>query len=495
MLREFPAAPPQAGVSTLGTARRVLSEMGSIRRTLLWGTLITLIVVLGGAGWIGFKAGRDEAEELFDARLATSARVLDILIARQVETTTIEQPIVIDLPAPLKDPTADPDESTPLGHYYETSIAFQIWSDGEPGAVPRLLARSASAPDEPFAPLVAGWSDRTLGERNWRVFVLASGRSWVAVAERDDARSELTQKLAYAATTPLLIGGTILLALLSLLIRYGLAPLSELARRLEARKPDALLPVELERAPAEIVPVVAALNGLLARTREAFERERRFIDAAAHELRTPLAALKIHAQNAAAAQDEAARRNSLARMLDGLDRTTHLASQMLAYSRITGPAAQPVRQSVSLRAIVADALEQTRPAIADKDQSIVLDAGARGEAYAISGDPPQLASLVRNLIDNASQYSPAGAQITVRLSRGHGHAIRLEVTDSGPGIPPELRERVFESYFRIPGSPGAGSGLGLAIVREIALRHGGRIDIDAGDEGRGTRVGVTFASS
>jgi two-component system sensor histidine kinase QseC len=466
--------------------------MRSIRGLLLWGTFITLIVVLGGSGWLGFKAGRDEAEELFDARLATSARVLDILVARQIEIATVDDPIVIDIPSPLKDPLADPDESTPLGHYYETSIAFQVWNGGESATRPKLVARSASAPIEPFAPLQPGWSDRTLDGRIWRVFVLATGHSWVAVAERDDARSELTQKLAFAATTPLLVGGPVLLALLSLLIRYGLAPLSELARRLETRKPDALLPLQLERAPDEVIPVVAALNGLLGRTREAFERERRFIDAAAHELRTPLAALKIHAQNAAAAQDEQSRRTSMARMLDGLDRTTHLASQMLAYSRITGPVAKPAEQQLSLRTIVGEALDQMRHAAGTKDQQIIFDGGEEGDAYALRGDPAQLASMVRNLVDNASQYSPPGSAIRVRLSRGLDRSIHFEVIDSGPGIPPELRERVFESYFRIPGSAGSGSGLGLAIVREIAHRHGGRVGIDSPEQGGGTRVHMIF---
>lgn len=469
--------------------------MGSIRRTLLWGTFITLSVVLGAAGWLGFEAGRDEGEELFDARLATSARVLDTLVTRQVETSSMGEPFVIDLPAPLKDPFAEPDDPTPLGHYYETSIAFQIWRDGDAGESPRLVARSASAPEQAFAPLEPGWSDRTLAERNWRVFVLASGHSWVVVAERDDARRELTEKLAFAATTPLLSGALIVLVLLSLLIRYGLAPLSELAHRLESRQPDALLPVQLDRAPEEIVPVVASLNGLLGRTREAFERERRFIDAAAHELRTPLAALKVHAQNAAADPDEKSRRKSMARMLDGLDRTTRLANQMLAYSRVTVPAARPVEDEVSLRGVAGEAIDQMRHALGSKNQEILFEVDPLEDPCPIVGDAPQLVGLARNLLENASQYSGVGSVVTVRLHRASDGGICLEVLDNGPGIPIELRERVFESYYRIPGSTGGGSGLGLSIVREIARRHGGHVSIDAPAQGCGTRVRITFEPS
>ena len=467
----------------------------SIRTTLLWGTFLTLIAVLGCAGWLGFKGGREEAEELFDARLATSARVLESLIARHLETVNGGEPIVIELPQPLEDQSGHPDHESPLGHYYETRIAFQVWRPAAGDAPPRLLARSASAPGVPFAALAPGFFDSEVGARTWRVFVLSSHSAWIEVAELDEARRELAEKLAFAATAPLLIGAPLLLALLSLLVRYGLSPLSELASRLEARKPDALEPLALKREPREIAPVVRALNGLLGRMREALEHERRFIDAAAHELRTPLAALKIHAQNAVAAEDEQARRSSLSRMLDGLDRTTRLASQMLAYSRITGPAPQLAGRQFSLRKVVAEEVEQMRDRLARKQQPIGFVANPADEPFMLTGDAQQLAGLVRNLLDNACQYSPAGTRVEVTLARDAQQSIRLAVTDGGPGIAPELRNRVFESYYRIPGSPGGGSGLGLAIVREIAARHGGRVEIGDGAGAAdqiGTRVSVTF---
>jgi two-component system sensor histidine kinase QseC len=252
---------------------------------LLGGSIAVLVAVLGAAAWMGFEGSQDEAEELFDARLATSARVLATLVAAQPPAGAA--PIVVSLPAPLE--AAAHDEAGPLGHYYETKIAFQVL-DGEG----RVLMRSAVAPEEPYAPLVPGFST----QRSWRVFTLRSGSRWVQAAERDDVRGELSWKLATAAVAPLIAGIALLLVLMALLLRYGLAPLRELARRIARREPGSLEPVTLARTTAEIEPVLHALNGLLERVQAAMARERRFTADAAHELRTPLAALKIHAQNA-----------------------------------------------------------------------------------------------------------------------------------------------------------------------------------------------------
>ena len=234
----------------------------SIRALLLAGTSATLLIVLGAAAWISFSGAEEEAQELFDARLATSARVLEALVARQVEKATLAAPIVIALPGPLE--SASHDTPGPLGHYYETKIAFQVRD-----VTGRLLARSASAPEAPFAPLDGGFATRALAGEDWRVFTLRSGDAWVQVAEKDDVRGELAEKLAFAAAAPLLAGIVLLLLALGLLIRYGLAPLSALARQVAARRPGSGAPFELARTPAEIAPLIDALNGLLGRVRDA----------------------------------------------------------------------------------------------------------------------------------------------------------------------------------------------------------------------------------
>jgi two-component system sensor histidine kinase QseC len=457
----------------------------SIRAVLLAGTIATLLVVLGVAAWMSFEGSEEEAQELFDARLATSARVLEAFLARQVEHATVAAPIVIQLPAPIE--AAEHDALRTEGHYYETKIAFQVWSGDR-----RLLVRSASAPDTPFAPLAAGYSDQAYESVKWRVFTLPSGSLWIQVAERSDIRTELSEKLAYAAAEPLVIGIPVLLLLLGLLIGYGLAPLGKLAQQIETRQADALTPVSLPRVPAEIAPVLDALNGLLGRLTSALERERRFTADAAHELRTPLAGLKVHAQNAARAGSPAERQASLDRMLVALDRTIHLAEQMLAYNRASASAAQPERKPVSLRQLAGEAVETLQPRIGARRLKVTVVCTPADGPAAVQGDRQKLASLVGNLLDNAARYAPDGSAIDVVL-RAERDTVTLEVSDEGPGIPEELRARVFESYYRIPGSTGGGSGLGLAIVREVARAHGARVEIREGRGGTGTAVVVTFA--
>jgi two-component system sensor histidine kinase QseC len=316
------------------------------------------------------------------------------------------------------------------------------------------------------------------------VFALQSGGRWIQAAERDDVRGEMSLKIALAAVTPLIAGIPLLLLLLVLLMRYGLRPLAELAGRIARRQPGTLAPVELSRTPREIVPVVQALNGLLA-------RERRFTADAAHELRTPLAGLKIHAQNAARAASAEERKASLARVLAGVERTVRLAEQMLAYSRATASRAAPAAERVSLRQVVDDALQDALPQLRERALKVALETDPPLADMAVHGDRDKLASLVRNLLDIAGRHAPAGSTLRIELRAGDA-GITLAVADAGPGIPPALRERVFESYYRIPGSPGDGSGLGLAIVREIAAQHGATVALAEGDGGRGTRVTVTF---
>jgi len=482
----------------------------SIRLLLLAGSAVILLGVLGSTVWLAVVAGRDEADELFDARLATSARVLDSLMARQIEHATLNAPLVMDLPAPIRDGARAHDRAldagantsfswrlqdwlfghhdveSSLGHEYETHIAYQIWSEAADEGAATLLARSSSAPAEPFAPLRKGFSDHTLEDGLWRVFVLHSGDVWIQVAERADAREELSAKLGWATGAPLLIGLLIVLLLTGLLIGYGLAPLSELAERISARRPQDDEPLSLTRVPGEIEPVLSALNGLFGRVRSTLERERRFIDSAAHELRTPLAALKIHAQNARRAEDAAQRDASLDQLLAGVSRSVHLAEQMLAHSRA---GRQTDCVPVSLRDVTRDAVAQRRPGCDASGHPLELD--LCDPPCMLLADATGLSSMVGNLIDNAQRYAPSGSAIQVALAARDGQAV-LSVSDAGPGIPAELRERVFEPYYRIPGSAGSGSGLGLAIVREVVERLGGQIALLDGEGGHGMRVELTI---
>jgi two-component system, OmpR family, sensor histidine kinase QseC len=456
----------------------------SIRARLLFAIFAALVVILGSTAWWSYEVTRHESEELFGARLATSARVLDALVARQVERATISHPLVVELPKELEH--AGDDQGSALGHPYETKIAFQIWRDDG-----MLLLRSASAPVRPFSPNVAGFSLERIDGELYHVFVLQSGTTWIQVAEKDEVRGELIRELGAAVMTPLVTGAVLLLLLVHLLVFYGLRPLRQLTTQIERRQPDALAPFELAAAPLEVAPVVRALNDLLERVRQAFEHERRFTDAAAHELRTPIAALKIHAENVARARNEAERRHSLARLAQALERTSRLAAQMLAYSRAQNASAPPQREAVRLMDVVREATTAAEPATRSRDQHLRVVEPPPGEEARIDADSCEIQRLIVNLLDNASRYAPQHSTIEVAV-RADESGVILSVSNEGPAIPAELRERVFDAYYRIPGSPSDGSGLGLAIVREIALRHGAAVRLTPLRGAHGTRVSVCF---
>ena len=271
---------------------------------------------------------------------------------------------------------------------------------------------------------------------------------------------------------------------------YGLAPLRQLAANIQNREPESLGSIELEAVPTEVRGVVRALNDLLRRVALAFERERRFTDAAAHELRTPIAALKIHAENVARAANGRERAHSMDRLMQALERTANLADQMLAYSRAQNAADNAPRMPVDLRAVVRDAVMQLEPVRVRKSQRVSVKADGTDDAR-IMGDPTKIRRLVLNLLDNASRYAPEHSTIEVGLAN-ESELVTLSVSNDGPAIPLELRERVFEPYYRVPGSGSEGSGLGLAIVKEVAAQHGASISLDSLDESSGTVLTVSF---
>jgi two-component system sensor histidine kinase QseC len=196
----------------------------------------------------------------------------------------------------------------------------------------------------------------------------------------------------------------------------------------------------------------------------------------------------VHAQNAARASSPAEREASLARMLQGLERTVCLAEQMLAYSRAAAPGEPARRERVALKALAQEAAESVQARAQERRCTIEVAADAD---LAVTGERQKLLSLATNLLDNAVRYGPEGGRVRLELRRDRGAAV-LAVSDEGPGIAPELRQRVFASYYRVPGAAGGGSGLGLAIVKEVAEAHGAQVAIEAGPRDRGTRVVVRF---
>jgi len=267
----------------------------------------------------------------------------------------------------------------------------------------------------------------------------------------------------------------------------GLAPLIGLARSLAARGPRALEALPETGLPDEVRPLVAALNDLFARLDRALDRERAFIADAAHELRTPLTAVALQLQVLERVAAGPEREEALTRLKAGVQRSTRLVQQLLDLARQDDAAVRPATR-VDLAAVAREVVVEQAP----HAEARGIDLGLDASAASVDGDPEGLRVALGNLVDNAIRYTPAGGKVDVRV-RTEGDAAIAEVLDTGPGIPPEERERVLDRFHRSAGAPGSGGGLGLAIVREIATRHGAAIELRDREGGPGLCARVRFA--
>lgn len=452
----------------------------SIRQRLLMGILISMLFISGGMGlWSKFVADH-ESEEIFSARLATSARVLESLVARQLEKATITSPIIINLPQELEDRDGASEVS---GHPYESKIAFQVWRDDG-----TLLAKSGSAPNEPLGSFKPGFTKHQLNDELWHVFTLRSGQVSVLAAEKNDVREEMANDLGVAILTPLIVGALLLLIVVNTIAYTNLRPLQILADLLSKREPRSVAPIELSETPSELQPVIQELNHLLERVRDTVKREQGFIDAAAHEIRTPIAALQIHIQNALTARNDEERQKSLEEALKGLRRTTRLAEQLLTFSRVSGAVDNEKVSLLSLDAICEDVIHAQSPIIHQRGQRIELL--AQGD-FVINGEQSKIERLLQNLIENASQYGAKDGLIQVELIEQNGW-VELSVSNDGQPIPEAEKQKIFNAYYRVLGEKASGSGLGLAIVKEIVQQHEAHIKVEDKSFNNGTKMTVSF---
>ena len=435
--------------------------MSSIRRrtlVLVLGLMLlgTLLVTL-----FNYFDSAHEIEEVYDAQLAHTARMLQGVMRVPVQDSERDS-----LYAAFNAALEHAGQRMP-GHPYESKLAFQVWSPaGE------VLVRSAAAPPLDTPPVAEGYSTFDLGRHQWRGFLLKDPQRGLLIwtGERDDVRQELIDSIVRHTLYPNLLGSLALAALLWWAIGWGLAPLRNMAEVIRGRHADSLEPLQLDPLPSELAPMQAALNRLLAQIDLVLERERRFIADAAHELRTPLAVLKVHAQNATQAQDDDERRQSLHYLIGGIDRATRVVNQLLTMARIEPMLGKPERAQVDLQALVRETLAELTPWVLRQGLELSLEVG-EGDFH-LAADAATVGIALQNLVTNAVNFSPAGGRVRVVLS-GEGERVALQVEDQGPGIAEEDLQRVFERFHSRNNHQGAG--LGLAIVRRIAEQHGGAI--------------------
>ena len=414
--------------------------MISIRRRLLAALLLSVLAVTGLGVLATYRVAREQLDDIFDYHLRQIALSLsDRALARAAAAR------------------AGP----------EMDFAIQIWD--EEGV--RLYLSRPDAPLPPAAEL--GYSMVDGPDGRWRVYATAIGGEVIQVGQPERVRSDLAAAAASRSLLPLLVLVPLMAFLVWKIVGRGLAPLDRLAAAAASRSATVLEPFAEAGVPVEALPLVRSLNDLLARLHLALAAQRAFVADAAHELRTPLAALHLQLQLAEQAPEGADRAAALGELAAGLERSTHLVAQLLTLARLDpetphAVAPRPVALAELVRQAVAD------HAVLAEAKGVDLGATQTAAEAVVEADDTALRTLLAGLVDNAVRYTPAGGRVDVAAGMGPVGPF-LEVIDTGPGIPAAERQRVFDRFYRVAGSGAPGSGLGLAIVKAIAERHGAAV--------------------
>lgn len=374
-------------------------------------------------------------------------------------------------------------KSTPITNL---RFIFQVWDkDGN------LSLSSSDYINIPLKEAPPGFSDETVNKQQWRIYshVNENTGAKIIVAELYNLRRELGDDIAHSNANILLITYPVFGILVWIIISIALRSVTRVTSEISHRASTYLEPVHLEEIPIEIKPLVAELNELFIRLKLAFERNKSFAADAAHELRTPLAALKTHVQVALKADNESDRNKALQRVIESVDRSSHVVAQLLTLSRLGDEERLTDIKPLDLHKLATEMMAYLAPHAIEKD--IEIELAPAPENSIIVGSDVALGILIRNIVDNAIRYTPENGFVRVSIINSNDQVI-LRVADTGSGIPEELRERVFERFYRILGTKASGSGLGLAIVSQIAKLHNAKITLSTPENASGLQFDVAF---
>ena len=437
----------------------------SLRGRLLWFLLAAISMAAVAQAMIAYRSALYDADQIFDYHMQQMA-------------------LSLRSGAPMTNSS-----SGPMPDAENNDLVVQVWTpDGV--QVFRSLSRAA-LPQR----AVLGFSNVKANGTTYRIFSVQTANQTVQVAQDMAVRQRMAGTLALRTVGPIAVMAPVLMLVVWWVVSGSLAPISRVKRQVAARQADDLSPVSENDLPDEVRPLVQELNLLFGRVKTAFEAQQHFVADAAHELRSPLAALKLQVLSLERAQDEAARGVAISRVTAGIERATRLVEQLLVLARQEGSVNDVKLEPVSL----SDLVKRTLGDMAGLAQARQIDLGLHhADEATVDGQPDALIILLRNLDDNAIKYTPAGGTVDIDLRRRAGATknvpgrVVLSVEDTGPGIPPEERERVFGRFYRVPGSQAGGSGLGLAIIKSIAERHGAVLSLDQSERLGGLKVKVDF---
>ena len=453
----------------------VVRSVYSLRRRLVLLLIGVVALLWSVSALVAFRTAHAEADELFDAQLVQVAETLLAIVAASEDGHVA-------------------DEMAEHQHAYQLPIAFQAWQR-EKGGGWRLLVRSSEMPALP-ATGGPGFDEHDLHGELWRFFTVDHDHSdyRVIVGHNHGARYRLAGEIALHLLLPILIGLPLMALGIWAVVGRALRPVDAVARAVGGLDARHLAPVNVPGPlPAEIAPLVSSLDALVGRVTEVLDNERRFTADAAHELRTPLAALKIQAQVARRTLDDSVRGHALDQVLSGVDRMTHLVEQLLTLARLDPDAGAATAEGVALLELaeLAEAVcSVLTPQALRRQQTLELEAGA---GLRLCGNRWWLDVMLRNLVDNALRYTPAGGHVLVSLD---ADTRSMRVADDGPGIARELRQKMLTRFARGADPEADGCGLGLSIVARIAEISGASLSFEDGlarpDGGAGLAVVVRF---
>jgi two-component system OmpR family sensor kinase len=439
---------------------RPLFPRASLRARLLVWLLGGVLLVGVAGGLVVYRNALAEADAFFDYHLKETALFLR------------DQPVEYQFPTPIP----------PNDVAYD--FVVQIWTiDGR---------RIYIGPEQAVLPnsTALGYSTVNTSGGQWRVYGTVSPTKVVQVAQPMSVRRQQAAQLALRTLAPFGLLMPLLGLLVWLAVGRALQPLQRLAKAVKSRRVNALEPLSDARLPEEVQPLVGSLNDLLSRLTAALDRERAFMADAAHELRTPLTALHLQLGALARAGSESERAEAMGKLSEGVQRAIRLVEQMLALAR-QEPRAEPARTRFALDELAREVVAELIP-LADARR---IDLGvSEAQAVSVRGERESVATLIRNLVDNAVRYTREGGRVDVSVERSAATPAQalVKVMDDGPGIAREERDRVFDRFYRKPGARSPGSGLGLAIVKAIAAAHGATVTLSEGPQGNGLAVTVAF---
>lgn len=441
--------------------------------TALFGRVVVvfaiMVVVAGAAAYVTIQR---QINAIYDGQLIIGANVLRALMADELREAGARPPE----PAPLMvdDSLLSPEDRKAFDEYAEWRM-FRVWRDG------RVVLLSDTGPPVEAPPRQDGFSETRGRKALWRIYTLSIPNSdtRLQVGERVDIRHVLIRGVALELVAPFLLLAPAMGVLIWWSLRDGLRALRALIGELARRGADDLSPLALESWPRDLHPLVGSINRLFDRIGAAIRKERAFVDDAAHQLRTPLAAIRLQAQLIAGEPDAEERKTLTAELSQGIDRASAMTDRLLTLAKLDSSAAGPGEGD--LREATVDALAEFAPLAARRNVTLAFQAP---DTAPTGGEPTLLRLVASNLIENAINHAPDGSEVEVLLTREPGQ-YALTVTDAGPGVPEAERERVMQRFYRGSNAvAGRGAGLGLAIVDEAVRLLSGDIRLLSRADGR-----------